>query len=71
MKIHYYTYQEVYEKQRLELVNVAKQVSCLRSIVLNPGVHQGSVPLYDKELKEVLDKLKEFEQKIKDKALYS
>ena len=67
----HYTHREEYEKHRQELTDVANQVSRLRSIVLNPGAHQGNIPLYDQELGDAVNKLKAFEQKMKEKALYT
>ncbi len=66
----YYRDRLVYQQRRQDLVAIATKVSQLRSVILNVGAHQGNIPLYEMELKDAIDKLKDFEKKIKDKTLY-
>lgn len=66
----YYRDRLVYQQKRQDLVALANKVSQLRSVILNVGAHQGNIPLYELELQEAIEKLKDFENKIKDKTLY-
>ena len=66
----YYRDRIVYQQRRQDLVSIATKISQLRSVILNVGAHQGNIPLYEMELKDAIDKLKDFEKKIKDKTLY-
>jgi energy-coupling factor transporter ATP-binding protein EcfA2 len=67
----YYRDRLMYQQKRQELVVIADKVSKLRSVILNVGAHQGNIPLYETELQEAIEKLKDFEKKIKDKTLYT
>jgi len=67
----YYHDRHIYQQRRQELVLIADKVSKLRSVILNVGAHQGNIPLYETELQEAIEKLKDFEKKIKDKTLYT
>lgn len=66
----YYRDRLVYQQKRKDLVDISTKVSQIRSIILNVGAHQGNIPLYEMELQDAIEKLKDFEKKIKDKTLY-
>jgi len=66
----YYRDRIVYQQRRQELVAIVNKVSQVRSVILNVGAHPGNIPLYEMELEEAIDVLKNFEKKVKDKTLY-
>lgn len=63
---NYYCHRDEIQKQRKELTALAQKVSVIRSIVLNPGAHQGDISIHIDELKDAYNTLKKFDKQIKE-----
>jgi hypothetical protein len=64
----HYAHRKTYQEQHNQLMDLIKKVNQARSIVMNPGAHQGDLPIYEQELIEALNNLKELESKLKQKT---
>ncbi len=61
----YYAARDVKQQKLRELINVVNKVNEVRSRALNLGAHYTDEPLFETELQEALDILKQFEQEVK------
>lgn len=62
----YYSHREELQNKRNELTTIAQKVSFFRSVLLNPGTHEGGIDDLVVELKNAFDVLKSFDEKIKE-----
>ena len=61
----YYTDRVTKAQKRDELLAVVEKVAEIRSRILNIGAHHTTVPLYESELKDAIETIEAFEQKVK------
>jgi len=65
---NYYAIRDEEKRKLDDLIRVAAQVNEVRGRVLNLGAHYTEEPLFEQELQEAIETLKQFEQAIKTSA---